>query len=67
MASGSPLDIQREERWPSQTEMNQFGAVGVKVVRKPWEDSSDHDDMEGMFGEFKGEPDPEQEDEGVAV
>ena len=59
MASGKPLDMQREERWPAQTETNAFGASGVKVIRQPWEVDSDADDMEGLFGEFEGEPAPE--------
>lgn len=58
MASGQPLDMQREERWPSQTETNAFGASGVKVLRQPWEVDSDLDDMEGMFGDYQGEPEP---------
>ena len=58
MASGKPLDMQREERWPSQTEVNPMGKTGVKVVRKPWEVDSDYDDLEGVFGEYRGEPDP---------
>lgn len=59
MASGQPLDMQREERWPSQTETNELGAPGVKVVRKAWEVDSDMDDMEGMFGGYYGDPDPD--------
>jgi len=59
MASGQPLDMQREERWPAQTETNPLGLPGVKVVRKPWEVDSDYDDMEGVFGDFLGEPDRE--------
>lgn len=59
MASGQPLDMQREERWPSQTETNAFGAPGVKVLRQPWEVDSDLDDMEGMFRDYQGEPGPE--------
>jgi hypothetical protein len=49
MASGSPLDMQRDERWPSQTEQNPLGQRSLKVVRQPWEVDSDYDDMEGMF------------------
>lgn len=70
MASGQPLDMQREERWPSQTETNAMGATGVKVVRKAWEVDSDVDDMEGIFGEYHGEPDPEpvsKPEEGLPV
>lgn len=59
MASGLPLDLQREHRWPSQTEHNALGQQSLKVVRQPWEVDSDYDDMEGVFGEYEGEGDPE--------
>lgn len=39
MASGLPLDAQREQRWPDQTE--------VQVRFKAWE--ADHTDLEGLF------------------
>jgi len=43
LADGSPLDIQREERWPNQT------TTGVKVELKPWQDDSDYSDEEGVI------------------
>ncbi|KAH7914204.1 hypothetical protein BJ138DRAFT_1110783 [Hygrophoropsis aurantiaca] len=56
MASGDPLDIQREKRWPRQTGTGVNGAVngsqvgtGVKVDFKPWEEDSDFSDQEGAF------------------
>ncbi|KAF9513247.1 hypothetical protein BS47DRAFT_1376767 [Hydnum rufescens UP504] len=63
MASGPPLDLQREERWPSQTEPNLLGGTSVKVKRQAYELDSDYDDMEGVFGPFTGEADPEPEPE----
>ena len=63
MTSGPPLDLQREERWPSQTEPNLLGGTSVKVVRQPYEVDSDYDDMEGIFAPFTGEPDPDPEPE----
>jgi hypothetical protein len=67
MASGKPLDMQREERWPSRTETNPMGAPGVKVARQPWEVDSDYEDMEGVFGQYHGEPDPPSDDEDLAA
>jgi hypothetical protein len=44
MAGGDPVDIQREKRWPNHT------TQGVKVAFKPYEEDSDHSDMEGVVG-----------------
>jgi hypothetical protein len=55
MASGGPLDMQREKRWPNRTgnisypSAPQTGA-GVKVRFDPWEEDSDYSDMEGIGG-----------------
>ncbi|PPQ68001.1 hypothetical protein CVT26_007364 [Gymnopilus dilepis] len=43
MASGDPVDVQREKRWPNQT------PVGVKVELKPWQEDSDYSDEEGIL------------------
>lgn len=43
MASGDPLDMQREKRWPLQT------VAGVKVELKPWQEDSDYSDEEGVL------------------
>lgn len=48
MATGDPIDIQREKRWPNQT------ASGVKVDLKPWQEDSDYSDEEGVFPPPKG-------------
>ncbi|KAI0375610.1 hypothetical protein BV20DRAFT_959607 [Pilatotrama ljubarskyi] len=45
MASGDPVDQQREQRWPKRTEDNQ-----PKVEFKDWEEDSDFSDMEGVMG-----------------
>lgn len=44
MASGDPVDVQRETRWPNRT-----GARGVKVAFKPYEEDSDYSDEEGVL------------------
>lgn len=53
MASGDPVDMQREKRWPNRTANNtgtpQTGA-GVKVNFDPWEEEEDFSDQEGIFG-----------------
>ncbi|KAH7887666.1 hypothetical protein F5I97DRAFT_1861958, partial [Phlebopus sp. FC_14] len=55
MASGDPLDIQREKRWPNRTgntsvpNAPQAGA-GVKVKFDAWEEDEDFSDQEGLFG-----------------
>ena len=45
MASGDPLDQQREARWPNRTADAQ-----PKVQFHDWEEDSDLSDMEGVFG-----------------
>lgn len=49
MASGDPLDEQREKRWPNRTVAGQ-----PKVEFAEWEEDSDMSDMEGIFGYPKG-------------
>jgi len=44
MAEGDPLDMQREQRWPNQTN------TGVQVEVKPWQEENDYSDEEGIFG-----------------
>ena len=46
MASGDPLDIQREARWPNRTEAT--GTRGPKVQFQPWEEDSEYSDQEGI-------------------
>ncbi|EIN10455.1 hypothetical protein PUNSTDRAFT_112307 [Punctularia strigosozonata HHB-11173 SS5] len=50
MASGDPLDAQREKRWPKHTEAPsaQGGPGGLRVQFKPHEESGDASDMEGV-------------------
>jgi hypothetical protein len=51
MASGDPVDLQREKRWPNRTgEGTPHAPKGVKVEFKPWEEDSDFSDQEGMVG-----------------
>ncbi|KAH8113271.1 hypothetical protein DFH11DRAFT_1856907 [Phellopilus nigrolimitatus] len=50
MASGNQLDIQREERWPNQTEGSAETGSTVKVKHNAWDEDSDYSDMEGAFG-----------------
>ncbi|TBU32800.1 hypothetical protein BD311DRAFT_749753 [Dichomitus squalens] len=45
MASGDPLDEQREKRWPNRTVDSK-----PKVEFADWEEDSDLSDMEGIFG-----------------
>ncbi|KAI1795205.1 hypothetical protein LXA43DRAFT_970852 [Ganoderma leucocontextum] len=45
MASGDPLDEQREKRWPNRTVNGE-----PKVEFAEWEEDSDMSDMEGIFG-----------------
>ena len=45
MASGDPIDQQREQRWPNRTADNM-----PKVEFQEWEEDSDFSDMEGIFG-----------------
>ena len=46
MASGEPVDLQRETRWPNRTERT--GTRGPKVQFQPWEENSDYSDLEGV-------------------
>ncbi|KAL5508312.1 hypothetical protein ACEPAH_5931 [Sanghuangporus vaninii] len=50
MASGNQIDVQREERWPGQTEASALLGSSFKVKHKPWDLDSDYSDMEGAFG-----------------
>jgi hypothetical protein len=49
MASGDPLDIQREKRWPNHTGTT-GSARGVQVKFEPWEENGDYSDQEGVVG-----------------
>ncbi|KAH0839875.1 hypothetical protein J3R83DRAFT_826 [Lanmaoa asiatica] len=53
MASGDPIDMQREKRWPNRTGSN-TGAPqstgGVTVNFDAWEEDDDFSDQEGIFG-----------------
>ncbi|PCH41065.1 hypothetical protein WOLCODRAFT_137165 [Wolfiporia cocos MD-104 SS10] len=44
MASGDPVDVQREKRWPNRTT-----SLNPKVHFKTWEEDSDMSDMEGIM------------------
>ncbi|KAI0774246.1 hypothetical protein C8Q74DRAFT_1269130 [Fomes fomentarius] len=44
MASGDPIDQQREQRWPGRT------SDKPKIEFEEWEEDSEFDDMEGIFG-----------------
>lgn len=52
MASGDPVDIQREKRWPNRT--GTTTTRGVKVEFKPWEEDSDYSDEEGIIPPLTG-------------
>ena len=52
MASGDPVDIQREHRWPNRTGLT--GTRGVKVQFQPWEEDSDYSDEEGLTPPLPG-------------
>ncbi|KDQ12758.1 hypothetical protein BOTBODRAFT_34216 [Botryobasidium botryosum FD-172 SS1] len=52
MASGPPLDLQREQRWPGRTEPTEPGVRApptVKVKFTPYEEDSDYSDTDGML------------------
>ncbi|KAJ7507915.1 hypothetical protein B0H11DRAFT_1969295 [Mycena galericulata] len=49
MASGEPLDTQREMRWPNRTG-EPGNNVGVKVQFQAYEEDSDFSDQEGVMG-----------------
>lgn len=46
MASGDPVDLQWDKRWPNHTGNTQ--ARGVKVQFHLWEEDSDYSDQEGI-------------------
>jgi hypothetical protein len=53
MASGGPLDLQREKRWPNRTGNTAYPCApqtgaGVKVKFEPWEEDDDYSDTEGV-------------------
>lgn len=54
MASGDPIDMQREKRWPNRTTNSTTGiqqtGSGVKVDFEAWEEDEDFSDQEGIFG-----------------
>lgn len=52
MASGDPVDLQREKRWPNRTDGPEgtLPTKGVKVGFLPWEEDSDYSDQEGVMG-----------------
>jgi hypothetical protein len=50
MASGDPIDAQREHRWPDHLAMPLPGASGtLEVKHQPWEEDSDYSDTEGLL------------------
>ncbi|KAJ7904609.1 hypothetical protein B0H14DRAFT_2663635 [Mycena olivaceomarginata] len=51
MASGEPLDTQREIRWPNRTGPAGTDS-GVKVQFEPYEEDSDYSDQEGLMGGY---------------
>ena len=53
MASGDPVDLQREKRWPGRIgePTPQGPTKGMKVNFLPWEEDSDYSDTEGMLGD----------------
>lgn len=64
MASGGPLDAQREARWPDHTPAGAIGAEGVKVRFDKYEvdsDASVSSDDEEFDGYWEGEPGEEGE------
>jgi len=53
MASGDPVDMQREKRWPNHTAAA-VAQRGPKVNFTPWEEDSDYSDTEGIARETQG-------------
>ncbi|KDQ64564.1 hypothetical protein JAAARDRAFT_28209 [Jaapia argillacea MUCL 33604] len=50
MASGDPVDLQRDKRWPNSTAKTN----GIKVEFKPWEETDDYDeDLEALMPPLK--------------
>jgi len=51
MASGDPVDLQREKRWPNHTgQATPQGPKGIQVDWNPWEDDAEYSDQEGVCG-----------------
>ncbi|KAI6163017.1 hypothetical protein EDD17DRAFT_1693935 [Pisolithus thermaeus] len=55
MASGEPIDMQRERRWPNRTSTSgapnaPLNGAGVRVHFDPWEEDDDFSDQEGVCG-----------------
>lgn len=68
MASGPPVDMQREARWPSlDTQVNPRGTKGVSVDWESHQIESDYDDMEGIFPRRPGGPVGQGGPEGAAA
>ncbi|KAG1892368.1 hypothetical protein F4604DRAFT_1565189 [Suillus subluteus] len=66
MASGDPLDMQREKRWPNRTGNTAYPTApqtgaGVKVKFEPWEEDSDYSDTEGVGGPIIDKTKPEEQ------
>jgi hypothetical protein len=49
MASGDPVDMQREKRWPNRTETTGPSGQGVKVRFQEDDEYSDGSDLEGVM------------------
>lgn len=60
MASGDPVDQQREQRWPNRTQEHK-----PEVKFQDWEEDSDFSDMEGIFGPGQAGQQPEADDNDV--
>ena len=56
MASGEPIDAQRERRWPERMSTN-----GPKVDFKPSDENSDLDDEDGIMANQVRAIDPEED------
>ncbi|KAI6047401.1 hypothetical protein EDC04DRAFT_2876436 [Pisolithus marmoratus] len=71
MASGEPIDMQRERRWPNRTSTNTsapnapLNGAGIRVHFDPWEEEDEFSDQEGVCGpavdisQFRAESDDE--------
>jgi hypothetical protein len=57
MASGDPVDMQREKRWPNRTDTTGPGGQGVRVQFGPEQEESDWSDTEGVMGSGGYDPD----------
>ncbi|KAI0750709.1 hypothetical protein C8Q80DRAFT_1097887 [Daedaleopsis nitida] len=60
MASGDPVDQQREQRWPNHTQDHK-----PEVTFQDWEEDSDFSDMEGIFGPGQAGQQPQADDDDV--